>query len=268
MVGSIDHVVIAVRNLADASADYGAAGFTVVPGGEHADGATHNALIAFADGSYLELIAFTEPDRRRPHRWWPLLQRGEGTVDFALLSPDLAAETVRLRAAGIDAPEPREGGRHRPDGQRIGWRNLELRDPAVPLPFLIEDLTPRALRVPSGPAAEHPLGVVGVAGLTILVPDLDPAADRYAALLGAEPADAPGAVLGLAAARRFPLRGRAGQWLDLAQPEAGAAELQRHLAERGAGPWRIVLAGGEPGAAAAARLGTANLHGARIEVGA
>lgn len=268
MVGSIDHVVIAVRDLAEASADYATAGFTVVPGGEHADGATHNALIAFADGAYVELIAFKMPKRRQGHRWWPLLARGEGTVDFALRSGDLAADAARLRAAGIDTPDPREGGRLRPDGERIAWRNLELRDPEVPLPFLIEDVTPRERRVAGGAAASHLLGATGVAGLTLLVADLDRAAARYAALLGTAGSGAETGIDGVAAAQRFLLTGPGGQWIELAEPAAVAAAdgLRRHLAERGAGPYRVVLAGAAAQTAAGGLLAGANLHGARIEV--
>ena len=57
----LDHLVILVRDLESAIADYTALGFTVQRGGTHADGATHNALVGFADGSYLELIAFLKP---------------------------------------------------------------------------------------------------------------------------------------------------------------------------------------------------------------
>ncbi|PMP81392.1 MAG: VOC family protein, partial [Roseiflexus castenholzii] len=58
MITCIDHIVILVRDLLAAIDDYTALGFTVTPGGVHADGATHNALVAFVDGGYLELIAF------------------------------------------------------------------------------------------------------------------------------------------------------------------------------------------------------------------
>ncbi|MEI6179461.1 MAG: VOC family protein, partial [Chloroflexales bacterium] len=51
VISAIDHLVILVGNLAAAVADYEALGFTITPGGEHTDGATHNALISFADGS-------------------------------------------------------------------------------------------------------------------------------------------------------------------------------------------------------------------------
>ena len=60
MISAIDHIVILVHDLEAAVRDYTALGFTVVPGGEHADGRSRNALIAFADGSYLELIAFKD----------------------------------------------------------------------------------------------------------------------------------------------------------------------------------------------------------------
>ncbi len=266
MIGTIDHVVIAVRDLSRAAADYERAGFTVTPGGEHADGATHNALIAFGDGAYFELIAFKEPDRPQPHRWWSLLARGEGTVDFALRSDDLAADATRLREAGLDAPDPREGGRLRPDGQRIGWRNLEVRDPEVPLPFLIEDLTPRKLRVPAGAAMRHSIGAERVAGVTILIADLERGAGRYAALLGTAGTAMEAPIAGVRAARRFSLLREGSPWIELAEPEPDATELQRHLAERGAGPYRIVLGGAGAGSTNEA-LPASAMHGARVMFG-
>src|SRR5439155_691104 len=63
MLRQLDHVAMVVRDLDSATDDYRRRGFTVTPGGEHADGLTHNALIPFADGSYLELVAFHEPRR-------------------------------------------------------------------------------------------------------------------------------------------------------------------------------------------------------------
>ena len=57
MIIGIDHLVILVRNLDDAMRDYQQLGSTVTRGGEH-PGGTHNALVGFANGTYLELIAF------------------------------------------------------------------------------------------------------------------------------------------------------------------------------------------------------------------
>ena len=68
-----------------------ASNFTVTPGGRHADGKTENKLICFRDGSYIELIAFTNdnPKHREGH-WWGL--KKFGIIDFAF-SSHLDSET-------------------------------------------------------------------------------------------------------------------------------------------------------------------------------
>ena len=260
MIRGIDHIVIAVRDLAAASADYAKLGFTVTPGGEHTGGATHNALVSFADGSYFELIAFTEPDREQDHRWWAKLHDGEGTVDYALLSDGLDAEASRLRQAGVAVDGPRDGGRLRPDGERLAWRSLFLDAGDVPLPFVIEDVTAHDRRVPSGAATEHPLGISGVAGLVILVPDLDRAAPPYEVLLGASGEETAGTSAGVRRGRRFPL---GAGWIELAEPDAAAIDLQRHIQERGAAPYEVVLSGAGGNTMS---LPTDLTHAARIRV--
>jgi hypothetical protein len=250
MIQQIDHIVVAVRDLARASADYERAGFTVTPGGEHTSGDTHNALVSFADGAYFELLAFKEPDRPQEHRWWAKLAKGEGTVDFALLSAGLDTEAARLRQAGVEVDGPRDGGRLRPDGQRIAWRSIMLTDAdadadadgATPLPFVIEDVTAHDLRVPPGPATDHALGATRVAGLVLLVPNLERAAVAYEALLGSTGLETRPAIAGASRARRFAF---GSQWIELAEPAADAAALRAHMRDRGAGPYEIVLAGEE-----------------------
>jgi hypothetical protein len=124
---------------------------------------THNALVCFADGSYLELVAFRKPDPT--HRWWRHAANG-GFADFAVLSDDLADDLSALK--DLVVREAAEGGRTRPDGVSLRWRAAFLR---APLPFLIEDLTPRDLRVPGDDAARHANGVTGVATLAIAARD-------------------------------------------------------------------------------------------------
>ncbi len=87
MIKGIDHLVIVVKDLDQAAQDYQQLGFTVVPGGQHPVG-SHNVLISFADGSYLELIAFYR--EAIDHRWWQPLQKGERLVDFCIQTDDLA----------------------------------------------------------------------------------------------------------------------------------------------------------------------------------
>lgn len=238
MVRAIDHVIIAVRDLSTATKSYRRAGFTVTPGGEHVDGATHNALVSFGDGAYFELIAFREPDREQDHKWWGKLTNGEGTVDYALLADDLDAEADRLRRAGVTVDGPRQGGRKRPDGQAIAWKTMSLEAEDVPLPFVLEDVTDHDLRVPPGAAARHALNVPALAGLTILVPDLNRATPVYEALLGASGAASSPSIEGVHRGRRFPL---GTQWIELAEPDAAAEVMQRHIRDRGAAPYEIVL---------------------------
>ncbi|HVX58000.1 MAG TPA: VOC family protein [Candidatus Saccharimonadales bacterium] len=165
MTLKLDHVIIAVDDLDQAVSDYRALGFTTIYGGRHASGATHNALICFQDGTYLELLAPTG-DSAQPGAvdFSPLLQHGEGLVGYALLSHDLLADAEALRARGAQIGEVGEGRRLRKDGIELRWRTAEL--DGVKSPFLIEDVTPRKLRVPDDiDTVTHSNGVTGVARL-------------------------------------------------------------------------------------------------------
>ena len=163
---TLDHLVILVHDLERTIADYTALGFNVQRGGTHADGATHNALVGFADGSYLELIAFLKPSPT--HRWSPAHASGrEGFLDFALLPSSVGASVEAARGRGLTYGGPLDGGRVRPDGERLAW---QIGTPPSPdLPFLCGDVTPRALRVREGDVRVHPNGVQGVATVTIAV---------------------------------------------------------------------------------------------------
>jgi Glyoxalase-like domain len=61
-VPRLDHLVMLVGYLDRAVRDYEELGFTVTPGGEHADGLTHNALIPFRDGSYFPARGLSGPE--------------------------------------------------------------------------------------------------------------------------------------------------------------------------------------------------------------
>lgn len=161
----LDHAIIAVDDLDTAADDYTALGFTVIAGGRHASGSTHNALICFQDGAYLELLAPTgDPSQPGVTDFSPLLQRGEGLVGYALLVPDLNRAADRLRARGVGVGDVSEGRRLRPDGIELCWRTASV-DGGMS-PFLIEDVTPRYLRVPNDLLTiTHANGVTGIARL-------------------------------------------------------------------------------------------------------
>jgi glyoxalase-like protein len=165
MLLGIDHLVIVVQDLDQATRDFAGVGFTVVPGGKHPVG-SHNVLIPFSDGSYIEVIAFYR--KAADHRWWDPLQHGERLVDYCLQTDDLRGDTAKLRAAGVDIKDPVPWSRTRPDGYELKWL-LSLagqRDRGV-APFLIEDTTPRQERIPQ--QFNHPNGTVGIAKLVIAV---------------------------------------------------------------------------------------------------
>jgi hypothetical protein len=252
MIKAVDHIVIVVHDLALARGDYEALGFTVVPGGEHAGGLTHNALVALADGAYLELVAFRQAPPAdhifyRPHGQ-------EGLVAFALLPSDIEGDINAARARGLDVQGPVAGGRTRPDGARIEWRlGLSVgRD----LPFLCADITPRDLRVPSGPACLHANRAQGVAAVVVVVNHTDAVA-RYSALLGTQPlpdwkqAEEAGQIA------RFKVGGTA---IVLIRPEQGLAA--DYLHERGEGPYEVRLRAS--GVSEPVALDPARTHGARI----
>ena len=178
----LDHLVIAVHDLDAAIARHRAAGFTVQPGGRHPGRTSHNALIVFADGAYIELIAWTAPAPQE--RWWRVLQaHGEGFVDFALLPSDTLAVLQAAQARGLHSMQgPVDGGRIRPDGLALQWRTARHDTPD--LPFLCGDITARALRVPEGAARQHANGAFGVAEVVVAVDDLGASVARYRALLG------------------------------------------------------------------------------------
>jgi hypothetical protein len=177
MIRGFDHFVLVVLDLAAAVADHRERGFTVTPGGEHAGGLTHNALVGFEDGSYLELLAFHDLAAAGSHLWAPAAERGGGWADFALLSSDLRQDVAAL--GDLVARPPEDGGRTRPDGVRVAWRVARLEKP---LPFVIEDLTARELRVPGGDAAKHANGITRVAGIVLGAMDPARVTERYGLL--------------------------------------------------------------------------------------
>lgn len=233
MILGIDHVVIVVHDLEKASADYASLGFTVVPGGEHADGRTHNALVAFSDGAYLELIAFKQP---APDHFFHRAHGREGFITYALLPGNTEEDIVAARARGLDIRGPQPGGRLRPDGQRLQW---QLGIPSTAdLPFLCGDVTPRDLRVPGGASTAHPNGVLGISTLTVAVRDIEASVVRYRALLGSEPAlrrsqDDPQAHIAA-----FHL---GDSTIALIQPGADPGPMSDYLEERGEGPYTLAL---------------------------
>ncbi len=231
---SVDHVVIVVAELGIAVEAYRAMGFAVTPGGEHEGLGTHNALIVLDDDSYLELIAFRDPSAwrkssstsavaRRMGRW----AVGEGLVDFALLPTQIAEDVEAARRRGLALEGPLEGGRLRPDGQRVAWQ-VAFPD-GWDVPFLCGDVTARPLRAPTGAARQHANGAVGLLVVTVVVQEIERSVARYGALLGVEPE--PGGAMFLVG----------GTTISLVSPRGSGDPLHERLAQQGEGPLALRL---------------------------
>ncbi len=182
MIQGIDHLVIVVKDLDQAARDYRQLGFSVVPGGQHPVG-SHNVLISFADGSYLEIIAFYR--EAIDHRWWDPLAKGERLVDFCFQTDDLRGDTKKLQDAGVAINNPVPWSRKRPDGFELKWLlSLATGSHRGVAPFLIEDVTARAERIPQ--EFKHHNGIAGIEKLTVAVGELSQIDKWYGALLGAK----------------------------------------------------------------------------------
>lgn len=232
MITGIDHIVIAAHSLARAIETWRGLGFNVVEGGKHPYG-SYNALIGFADGSYIELLGFYEESPAHP--WWDLLhQRGGGFIDFCLATDDIRADHAAIRAQGVDCGDLVEGGRKRPDGYEVRWINCKVEgDWQGLIPFIIEDVTPRVERLPRETAHEN--GVTGIERLSFATRDVA----RYAGVMSA--------VTGVAGEpERDDALGAAGirltvgaHSLEYLSPEVYAGPLAAHLAANKPAPYRV-----------------------------
>jgi len=180
----LDHAILVVDDLDAAMTDFAGLGFTVRYGGVHASGATHNALIVFRDGSYLELMAPTgHPAEPGTADYSFLFANGEGFAGICLSSDDLDADLAIIQRRGGHPDTPSQGGRQRPDGVMMRWRSSWI--DGQPLPFIMQDLTPRVLRVSDEPdVTSHENGATGLIGASVRAGS-DALLARFDAVFGA-----------------------------------------------------------------------------------
>jgi len=256
MLMGIDHLVIVVRDLDLAVKNYEQLGFTVVPGGRHPVG-THNALISLMDGSYLELIAFYEPNPE--HRWWAPLQRGGGLVDFCTQTDDLIADTGAFRGAGVMIDDPKPLTRTRPDGYQLKWLlSIPREGHRGVAPFLIQDETPRDERIPR--EMRHRNQVTGIGTVTVAVSDVATGRRWYAQVL-----KQPGEEIERAELDATGVRFAIGPNIfDFVTPKRPASDLGEWLRARGPSPYAATL---KTAAGAVGPLDETRTLGARLSMG-
>ena len=170
----IDHVTVCGSDLEKMRQDFAGVGLHTTYGGCHANGVTHMDLLTLLDGSYIELIAPVSSRGAATGMmsgWAKLMEGNAGAGAWAVRTEDIDTEVTRLRSAGIEVRGPEAGSRQRPDGTKLEWETAIVGSgPAGSvLPFLIEDKTPRSLRVPATADASE---IEGVAAAVIAVRDL------------------------------------------------------------------------------------------------
>jgi hypothetical protein len=253
MLLGIDHLVIVVNDLESAAQDYRQLGFTVIPGGRHPVG-SHNVLIPFSDGSYLEIIAFYR--EATDHRWWDPLETGERLVDYCLRTEDLRGDTQKFRGAGIDINDPVPWERTRPDGYELKWLlSLARGRYRGVAPFLIEDLTPRHERVPGN--VQHKNGASGIKKVSIAVADTVLIGRSYQDVLG-RPGDATEDTALRAAGLRFTVGPHA---LEFLSPNAPDSPLTEWIKTFGDSPYSAEIQTSSP---ATGELDLTLTHGGKL----
>ncbi len=234
----VDHVTIAGQELGPMQAALEKLGLHVEYGGPHANHVTEMALASFADGSYVELIAFqknADPAAAAKHYWAKYMRGNAGPCAWAVRSNDVSAEANRLRAAGIHVSAPNQSGRTRPDGYRLEWETAQVGDQGdgIFFPFLIRDFTPREKRAfPSGKPGNPDFA--GIVRVGILVSDLDAAIAQYRKAYGLAEPDR------TRHDRRFQYATFTGTPVELLAPAATPdPAAKRRLEEFGPGVWIV-----------------------------
>ncbi len=117
----VDHVVHAVPDLDGAAQQYrDEFGLESVPGGRHLAWGTENRIVPLGP-EYIELIAVADQERARENAFGRAVigaaERGGALLTLCVATEDLDAVARRLDLVVFS------GGRRRPDGITLRWRN-------------------------------------------------------------------------------------------------------------------------------------------------
>lgn len=237
----LDHVTLAGSRLDALREAFAALGLATEYGGVHSNGVTHMAVLGFDDGSYVELISTLEPGTRSPV-WDRFIRADAGPAAWAARTERIARDAARLRRAGIPVEGPSAWHRDRPDGKRAEWDLAFPREPSAgsALPFLIQDRTPRELRIrPSACIAGSEIG--GVAATVVATPSLEEGVSLFRRAYGwGPPREGRSEFLGAVLAS-FP-----GRPVVLAEPVATDGWLAVRLDRFGPAPAALLLLTADP----------------------
>jgi len=195
----LEHIIIRVDDLTQAIKDYESMGFTVTYGGVHGGGFSHNALIHFKDGSFLELIAFRkttlinlmldvglldlfykDTNQHLKYRFVETVGYPEGFIDSALITNRISQVTQQANQQGLLTTPAMPMTRIKPNGELIVW---DIMAPLYEgLPFVRSPYVPA--QIIADVQTQHINGVTGLNSIHYGVKNLNQASEKYGQLLG------------------------------------------------------------------------------------
>ena len=188
-IESLDHPVLAARDLDVARVAYERLGFTIPPRGSHVEWGTGNLCIMFAD-DYLEIRGIIDASRFTMNLDEHLDNYGEGLMGVAFRTDDVRSSYQDMISHGMCVAEPRRLTRNFEHPE--GWTqpSFEL---CVPEPddieglmhvVVLQHLTPELIRRPD--FLSHPNGCTGVNSMSGIIYDADRVAGKLTLLIGDE----------------------------------------------------------------------------------
>src|SRR5262245_25986965 len=195
---AIDHVVLAVRDLARIAATYEALGFTLTPRAAHEDRmGTSNRLAQFQAKNFIELLEVDRPEKLAPHDFATepaffsfgdhnrrAVARRDGLSMLVFAGDDARADIVRFQAAGVPTFQPFDFERlgRLPDGTEVtlAFSLAFVQSPFMPEVafFVCENRAPNAFWKPE--YQSHANGAMGIAAVYLA----SPAPERDAGFVG------------------------------------------------------------------------------------
>ncbi len=166
----IDHLVIAVRDLDRAEAQYRRLGFALTPRGHHIKLGSYNHCAMFGE-DYLELLAQGTQSRPALERF---LRVREGVAGIALRTVDARRTFAELRQQGVAIADPVDFGRpvDTPEGKRearFTTTEIDNDTTAGHRVFFCEHKTPELVWLRQYQV--QPNGVTALAGLVVVDAD-------------------------------------------------------------------------------------------------
>lgn len=238
---SLDHVLIAVRDLNAAKDTFERLGFKVTPEGRHPGRGTSNRLVVFGR-EYLELISVHDPaaDLFRPNLP-TFLEMREGLFIFSMGTDDIRKHVREVRSAGIRIADPVRGSRQAADGTTAySWMQAEVGLNEVPGSqtfFIQHDHTIEERYTEPPDPTNHPNAVRGISSLSLAVGDADIASRRWMDAFGLERITEEGEQNSHATRVRLRFRNCS---LDFCQP-VGRDALAHFIDSWGEGPYQIAF---------------------------